>query len=303
MVVETFGLTKVYPGGGGCREITLNVGEGEIFGLLGPNGAGKSTFVKMLVGLLFPASGDARLLGRPLGDLEGRAGIGFLPENFRYHPWLTAGGVLRLHGALAGLSPDGVGERLPRVLDQVGLQGVEKKKVGAFSKGMQQRLGLAAALLARPRLVFLDEPTSALDPLGRREVRRLIQELRDEGVTVFLNSHLLSEVERVCNRVAIIKDGELVAAGELSALLNRELEVEIEVDEVDEGLLAALRPLVRHLWREGARLVVRVAGRGDVPLLARAVLERGRALYALEPRQTSLEDLFLELTAGGGEDA
>ncbi|MEW6459141.1 MAG: ABC transporter ATP-binding protein [Bacillota bacterium] len=301
MVVETFDLTKVYPGGG-CRDVTLAVGEGEIFGLLGPNGAGKSTFVKMLVGLLTPSRGGARLLGRPLGDINARTEIGFLPENFRYHQWLTAAGVLKLHGALAGLSAGEAGERVPRVLDLVGLPGTDNKKVGAFSKGMQQRLGLAAVLLAKPRLVFLDEPTSALDPVGRRDVRQLIRELREQGVTVFLNSHLLSEVEQVCSRVAVIKDGRVVAEGELPALLHKGLEVRIEVDEVNEALLEGLRPFVRHLRREGAALVVRVRDREDIPRLARVVLDSGRALYALEPGHESLESLFLELI-GGGEDA
>lgn len=301
VVLETFELTKVYPGGGGCRDISMRVGAGEVFGLLGPNGAGKSTFVKMLVGLLSPSAGQARLLGRPLGDLEARKGIGFLPENFRYHQWLTAGGVLQFHGALAGLSPGEIRERVPKVLKLVRLSGAEKKKVGTFSKGMQQRLGLAAALLPRPRLVFLDEPTSALDPMGRREVRQIIQDLQQEGVAVFLNSHLLSEVERVCERVAVIKEGQLVADGELRVLLDKGLEVMIEVDEVDEELLAALRPLAQDLRREGTRLMVRVAGPDTVPLLARKVVESGRALYALEPRQTSLEDLFLEMMSGGEE--
>lgn len=303
MIVETVGLTKEYPDGGGCRDIDLTVGPGEIFGLLGPNGAGKSTFVKLLVGLLFPSAGHARILGRPLGDLEVRRSIGFLPENFRYQSWLTAAGVLRVHAALAGLAPREAAARIPEVLDRVRLVGVEKKKVGGFSKGMQQRLGLAVALLSRPRLVFLDEPTSALDPLGRREVRQIIQDLREEEVTVFLNSHLLSEVERVCDRVAIIKDGRLAAAGKLDTLLNRGLEVEIEVDEVNETLLSALRPVVCELRRDGTRLVVRVDGRERLPVLARTVCAAGCALYALEPRHCTLEELFLELTSGGEADA
>jgi len=299
MVVETYGLTKVYPGGGGCRDITLSVGEGEVFGLLGPNGAGKSTFVKVLVGLLSPTSGQARLFGRPPSDPAARRQIGFLPENFRYPDWLTVKELLAFHGGLAGLAPAEIKEAIPRVLELVRLSGVERKKVGTFSKGMQQRLGLAVALLARPRLLFLDEPTSALDPVGRQEVRRLIQDLKEAGVTVFLNSHLLGEVERVCSRVGILKDGRLVAAGELPSLLNAWLEVEIEVDRVDEGLLAALRPLVQDLRWEGSRITARVGERADIPRLARAVVERGLALYALRPRSNSLEDVFLELVAGG----
>ncbi|MBC7104837.1 MAG: ABC transporter ATP-binding protein [Firmicutes bacterium] len=298
MVVETVGLTKVYPGGGGCRDITLSVGEGEIFGLLGPNGAGKSTLVKILVGLIFPTGGHARVLGRPLGDLRAREKVGFLPENFRYHQWLTAGELLRFHGALGGMAPADLKRRIPQVLDLARLTGVERRKVGTFSKGMQQRLGLAVALLAGPQLLFLDEPTSALDPVGRREVRRLLLDLKGEGVTVFLNSHLLSEVERVCDRVAVIKEGRLVAQGGLAELLDAGPEVEIEVDEIDEDLLEVLRPLVRDLRREGTALLARVARRQEVPLLARRIVESGRSLYALRPRRTSLEDLFVELMEG-----
>ncbi|MBC7344214.1 MAG: ABC transporter ATP-binding protein [Clostridia bacterium] len=299
MVVETYGLTKVYPGGGGCRDITLSVGAGEIFGLLGPNGAGKSTLVKMLVGLLFPTSGQARVLGCPLGDVRARQKIGFLPENFRYPAWLTAKELLEFHGALAGLTARETRKQIPELLDLVRLNGVERKRVAAFSKGMQQRLGLAVALLAKPKLVFLDEPTSALDPVGRREVRDIIQGLREEGITVFLNSHLLSEVERVCTRVGIIRGGELVAVGGLNELLSTGTEVEMELDEIDENLIHALRPLIKNLRREGAKLIAQVEGRECIPALVEKILEAGCRLYAVEPRRTSLEDLFLEMMAGG----
>lgn len=303
MVIETFGLTKVYPGGGGCRDISLVVGDSEVFGFLGPNGAGKSTFVKTLVGLIAPTSGSANILGRPLGDVRSREKIGFLPENFRYHSWLTAKELLVLHGKLAGMDQSAIKARIPEVLELVHLSGSERKTVGNFSKGMQQRLGLAVALLPRPRLLFLDEPTSALDPVGRMEVRELIRFLRSEGTTVFLNSHLLGEVERVCNRVGIIKDGAILAVGALQELLQNAREVEMEVEPVSTGLLEAIRPLVRSMRCDGNRITARVETRETIPLLAQKVLEAGSSLYSLEPRGSTLEDVFLQMMEGEGDGA
>lgn len=303
MVIETFGLTKVYPGGGGCRDISLIVGDSEVFGFLGPNGAGKSTFVKTLVGLIAPTSGSANILGRPLGDVRSREKIGFLPENFRYHSWLTAKELLVLHGKLAGMDQSAIKARIPEVLELVHLSGSERKTVGNFSKGMQQRLGLAVALLPRPRLLFLDEPTSALDPVGRMEVRELIRFLRSEGTTVFLNSHLLGEVERVCNRVGIIKDGAILAVGALQELLQNAREVEMEVEPVSTGLLEAIRPLVRSMRCDGNRITARVETRETIPLLAQKVLEAGSSLYSLEPRGSNLEDVFLQMMEGDGDGA
>lgn len=171
-ILETKNLTKVYPAGGGCFDITLAVEQGEVFGLLGPNGAGKSTFVKMLVGLLRPTGGEGRLLGLPLRLPAARRQVGYLPENFRYHDWMSTRELLEFHGALHGLDHREICTRIPEVLSMVNLRGVEGQLVRTFSKGMQQRLGLAVALLPGPRLLFLDEPTSALDPIGRKEIQR-----------------------------------------------------------------------------------------------------------------------------------
>lgn len=327
MVLETRNLTKVYPSGGGCFGITLAVEAGETFGLLGPNGAGKSTFVKMLVGLLAPTAGEARILGHPLGSLEARREIGFLPENFRYHDWLTARELLEFHGALRGLGVREVRRRIPEVLLLVGLSGVENRLVRTFSKGMQQRLGLAVALLPRPRLLFLDEPTSALDPLGRREIREIIQHLEGEGCTVFLNSHLLTEVERVCRRVAVIKNGRIVALGGLDELLANRLEVELHVGGLTPEILARLAQIgevLRRLPAESGRGIpvpgrfpgpgggpdgiqekiwIRVDAREKLPQLAEAVVAGRGRLYSLSLVRNSLEELFVELMAGEGEDA
>ncbi|MDH7578678.1 MAG: ABC transporter ATP-binding protein [Bacillota bacterium] len=319
MVLETRNLTKVYPGGGGCRDITLTVEPGEAFGLLGPNGAGKSTFIKMLVGLLTPTAGEARILGFPLGNLEARRQTGFLPENFRYHDWLTALELLEFHGTLHGLDVRQVRKRIPEVLALVGLSSVENRLVRTFSKGMQQRLGLAVALLSRPRLLFLDEPTSALDPLGRREIREIIQQLEAEGCTVFLNSHLLTEVERVCRRVAVIRNGRIVAQGRLDELLGNRLEVELHLGGLTPEIFTRLEQIGEVHRRaqaeqpgkdrtvqpggETEKIWLRVDTREKLPLLAAAVVSGGGRLYNLSLVRNSLEELFVELMAGEQEDA
>ncbi|KKM12223.1 multidrug ABC transporter ATPase [Clostridiales bacterium PH28_bin88] len=299
MIIETHDLTKMYGQQVGCQEICLSVAEGQIFGFLGPNGAGKSTLVKMLVGLLRPTSGQAWLVGKPLGNLEARRNIGFLPENFRYHDWLTGNELLSFHASLYGMGPDETRRRIPEVLEMVNLRGVEKKRVGAFSKGMQQRIGIACALLPDPRLLFLDEPTSALDPLGRREVREILLRLRDAGKTVFLNSHLLGEVEAVCQDVAFIKQGRVVISGRMGDLLGGSIEVEMRVGGLTPAMEEELRRCCRALSVEGAKLVAVVGEQEDVPKLARVITYYGGLLYELTPRRTSLEELFVNLIGEG----
>ncbi|MEW5761961.1 MAG: ABC transporter ATP-binding protein [Bacillota bacterium] len=297
IVVEN--LTKLYGGRLGCRNINMTVPRGHIFGFLGPNGAGKTTLVKTLVGLLHPTSGRAWLLGRPLGDVAIRRRIGYLPENFRYHDWLTGAELLAVHGALCGLPARETRRRIPEVLDLVGLTGRERQKIRNYSKGMQQRLGVACALIGDPDLVFLDEPTSALDPLGRREMRELMLALRARGKTVFLNSHLLSEVEMVCDTVAIINRGEIVTQGALRDLLAPALEVEMEIEGSTPALEAALAAAGREVKRNGGVLRLTVGDRAEIPGLARLVVEHGAALYRLVSVQRSLEDLFVDVVQGG----
>ena len=200
------------------RNLSLTVPRGQIFGFLGPNGAGKSTSIKMLLGLVGPTGEHLALLGAPSGDIETRRKIGFLPEDFRFYTWLTATELLRLHGRLAGLSAGRLRERVPALLDLVGLTPHREKRLRDFSKGMLQRIGLAQALIHEPELIFLDEPTSGLDPMGRRLVRDIIRAQRDRGATVFLNSHLLSEVEVTCDRVAFIRNGRVLESRRLDAL-------------------------------------------------------------------------------------
>src|SRR5215469_13237252 len=210
---KSFGRTVALAG------LTMTVPRGEIFGFLGPNGAGKTTAVKLLLGLLSPTSGEAWVLGQSAGNLGTRRRIGYLPELFRYQSWLSAREVLALHCELAPLPRSAWKEEIDNTLTTVGLAGRDRDRVGTFSKGMQQRLGLGVALLGRPELVFLDEPTSALDPVGRHDVRGIIRDLAARGTAVFLNSHLLSEVEQVCDRVAVVDHGRVIAAGTMEELL------------------------------------------------------------------------------------
>lgn len=299
--VEALGLRKQYGTKVAVESLSLTVARGEVFGFLGPNGAGKTTAMKMLLGLVQPTAGEARLLGRPLTDLEARARIGFLPEQFRFHEWMRADELLDFHGKLAGMSKAARRARIPEVLALVGLSTRGRDRLRSFSKGMSQRVGLAQAIIHAPALVFLDEPTSALDPIGRREVRDILHHLRERGTTVFLNSHLLSEVEQVCDRLVILDHGRVVRAGPLHELLQQELEIDIEVDAVTPVLLAALTPLCDTLRHEGRRLTATVADRERIPQIAAAVTAAGAGLYRLAAKTLSLEELFVETVEEGGD--
>ena len=223
--IQTHSLRKVFKNKVAVGNLSLSVRKGEIFGFLGPNGAGKSTSIKMLLGLVKPSSGEAFVLGVPAGDVAIRRRIGFLPEDFRFYQWLTAEELLALHGRLSGLPPDTVRRRVPSYLDLVGLTPHRDKRLQEFSKGMLQRIGLAQALIHDPELIFLDEPTSGLDPMGRRMVRDIVRAQRDRGATVFLNSHLLSEIEITCDEVVFIRDGEVVTTRDLRTQPRQELRV------------------------------------------------------------------------------
>ncbi|MFZ5643480.1 MAG: ATP-binding cassette domain-containing protein [Bacillota bacterium] len=297
--IETQNLTKIYNGNVGCQEICLSVSEGQIFGLLGPNGAGKSTLVKTLVGLVSPTSGDARILGSPLGNVEVRKRIGFLPENFSYHDWLTGKQLLEFHASLYKMDRWSKKRRIPLVLDIVGLTGKESKKVKTYSKGMRQRIGIACALLPDPDLLFLDEPTSALDPLGRREVRQIMLGLKERGKTVFLNSHLLSEVEMICDRVAFIKAGRVVAQGSPDDMGAESAVVELQLESVTDQILELIRPVARIVSTSGNSVRAAVKTREDIPDLARAVVNGGGRLYRLAHEKVSLEEIFINLVKEG----
>jgi ABC-2 type transport system ATP-binding protein len=272
----------------------MTVRRGEVFGFLGPNGAGKTTAVKLLLGLARPTGGEALVLGAPAGDRETRRRIGYLPELFRYQSWLTAREVLELHGRLLGLPRARRRATADDALATVGLAGRGDDKVGTFSKGMQQRLGLGAALLGEPALVILDEPTSALDPVGRHHVRAIIRELRGRGTTVFLNTHLLQEAEQVCDRVSVISQGRSLATGTLAELRGQASSVRLRVTGLPDGWWRA--PQAPGRWTaEGEWLLVRDLAAGQVPDVVAALVARGGRVEAVVPQQQSLEARFLEL--------
>jgi len=282
------------------HDVSLQVGRGEVVGLLGPNGAGKTTVIKMLLGLVRPDEGEVLLLGRPVDDPAARAGVGYLPELFRYQPWLTAAEVVALHARLSGASVPAAEQRERLALVGLGQRGDDR--VGGFSKGMQQRLGLAVALVARPAFVVLDEPTSALDPVGRADVRDVVLGLREQGTAVLLNSHLIGEVERVCDRVVILDGGRVAAAGTLAELLGqRRLRLELTgVTAAAEQRLAATGPVER----EGATWTVVLPVDDDgalVPALVRDLAALGVAVHAVEPVRVSLEERLLGILRHDGQ--
>jgi ABC-2 type transport system ATP-binding protein len=265
------GLVKRYGATEALAGVDLEVGEGELVGLLGPNGAGKSTLVKIACGLVRATSGTAAVGGAPAGSRAALAQMGYLAELFRFPGWYTADEVLALHQRLAG-SGGGAAERT-ELLRLVGLEEARGRRVEAMSKGMQQRLGIAQALVGDPRVLLLDEPTSALDPAGRRTVRRLLEELQARGVAVLLNSHLLSEIELVCDRVAILLAGRVVAAGS-PAELARPRGVEVDVD----GAVRRYEGLARE----------------DVPELVARLVGAGEQVYGVRVLTSTLEDVYLE---------
>jgi ABC-2 type transport system ATP-binding protein len=275
LALQAADLRKSYGSIQALKGVSLDVAEGELFGLLGPNGAGKSTLVKIACGLVRPTAGAATIAGAPAGSPEAHRALGYLAELFRFPDWLTADELLGMHQRLAA-SDGGAAER-KRLLDAVGLREATTRRVGAMSKGMQQRLGIAQAMVGSPRVLLLDEPTSALDPAGRRTVRRLLEDLRARGVAVLLNSHLLSEVELVCDRVAIIARGEVVSAGTPDEL-SRPRGIEVET-------------------ADGAR-VFEPADRADAPRIVRELVEAGEEIYGVRVLRSSLEDAYLEAVGG-----
>jgi ABC-2 type transport system ATP-binding protein len=293
--IEVTDLKKRYGQVDALAGLTMTVGRGEVFGFLGPNGAGKTTTVKLLLGLARPTGGTGKVLGAPMGDLATRRKIGYLPELFRYQPWLKAREVLTLHGELIGLPS---ARRKPAADEALGIVGLADKAgetVGRFSKGMLQRLGLGTALLGEPALIVLDEPTSALDPVGRVDVRGIVRAAADRGAAVFLNSHLLSEVEQVCDRVAIIDHGRVVASGELDAVLGQ-AETQVRVSGLSGGDLPAIERFGPPTL-EGDLLTVRPMDEAGVPDLVAQLVSMGARVHEVRSGRSSLEQRFLELVA------
>jgi ABC-2 type transport system ATP-binding protein len=300
--IETHGLRKRYGSKLAVADLSLTVRRGEVFGFLGPNGAGKTTSLKMLLGLVAPTAGTGRVLGARLGDRAIRARVGFLPEHFRFQDWLTGRELLRFHGRLHGLHGSDLERRADRLLARVDLVDAAHRAIRGYSKGMLQRIGLAQALINDPDLVFLDEPTSGLDPIGRLLVRDIIGELRDQGTAVFLNSHLLGEVEATCDRVVFIKNGRTIrelALGETSDTIQVDLKLGPCNGAVLSGLAGFAASGAPEVEPGAQRVRMRVASEERLPEIARWLVGQNVALYEMRMEKKSLEALFLEVM---GED-
>jgi len=306
--ISTFGLTKHYNVGFwrprpyvALDDLTLEVGQGEVFGFLGPNGAGKTTTLKLLLQLTFPTRGSAEILGRPVGDLGVRRRIGYLPEQPYFYDYLTAEELLDYFGGLFGYDAADRRRRTATLLDEVGIGGERRLQLRKFSKGMLQRVGVAQALINEPEVLFFDEPMSGLDPLGRREIRELILRLRDRGRTVFFSSHVLSDAEALCSRVAILSGGRLVTSGALSELQHFQARGwELIMSGITEGVLERARAAgdVVKVTRLGAdRVSLELALSTPPERVLSELAAQGGQLVSLTPLRESLEEFFLRKVA------
>jgi ABC-2 type transport system ATP-binding protein len=281
--------------------LSLEVESGEIFGLLGPNGAGKTTAVKILLGLTHATSGEASILGIPVGRPESRRRVGYLPEGHRFPGYLTARATLSVFGRMSGMSSAAIQARSKELLERVRLSDWADVRVKKFSKGMVQRLGLASALVADPEILLLDEPTDGVDPVGRREIRDLLREEAAGGRAILLNSHLLSEIEQTCNRVAILRKGRVVREGKIEELTRRDARYRMVADPVDERLLEAFRATGAGVERVNGHLLLSVRDLAHVNALVDRLRAEGGALQELAPDRSTLEDVFVDLVKPGSE--
>jgi ABC-2 type transport system ATP-binding protein len=302
--IEFHGVTKVYKRIfseeriTALSDISFEAAPGEVCAFLGPNGAGKTTSISLLMGFFFANSGEIRVLGYPPGDVHAKQQIGFLPENFAFYKYLTGPKLLRLHMRLAGQSPAGAEQRIHDLLAKVKLAAYENLKIGKYSRGMVQRIGIAQALLCDPQLVVLDEPTSGLDPAGRREVLQILATLKSEGKTVFLSSHILPEVEQIADRAIIIDHGKLVRAGRLDEMLAAGNRVEIAIDRLPAEDIPCLSGAAVESGPHGVRILVDAARKRET---VEALWQAGCDVVAMNPLRSTLEELFLkEVDSGGG---
>jgi ABC-2 type transport system ATP-binding protein len=285
--------------------LSVEIESGEVFGFLGPNGAGKTTTLKLLMQLIFPTSGRAEILGRPVGDLDVRRRIGYLPENPSFYDYLTAEELLNYFGQLFGYPAADRRKRVSTLLDRVGIGAERRLQLRKYSKGMIQRVGIAQALLNDPEVVFLDEPMSGLDPLGRRDVRALILDLRDQGRTVFFSSHILSDAETLCRRVAVVAGGRLVASGRLSDILAFEVRGwELVVSDLTPEVLARLGSVVRRATEiSPGRYALELSVEQSPERILTDLTAAGAKLVSLNPLRSTLEDFFVKQVAEAGAGA
>jgi ABC-2 type transport system ATP-binding protein len=304
--LQTVDLTKHYRSGLFKRKniialekVSLSIEQGEIFGLLGPNGAGKTTFVKLLLSIIHPTSGTATVLGHPLGQRALKEQCGYLPESHRYPGFLTALDTLIFFGRLNGLQENILKDKSHFLLEMVGLKDWAKVKTKKFSKGMLQRLGLAQALVNDPKLLFLDEPTDGVDPIGRKEIRDLLLRLKGEGTTIFLNSHLLSEIEMMCDRVAILNKGKVVRTGTISELTTLKLAYIIQLSApISEDLRVRLNQSHFSLEFKDTSLTVTLKDKSELNSIIDTLRAGGIGIEGMTQQKTSLEDYFIQLVKG-----
>jgi ABC-2 type transport system ATP-binding protein len=304
--LQTVDLTKYFQLGlfkrkniPALEKVSLSVGQGEIFGLLGPNGAGKTTFVKLLLSIVLPTSGSATVLGYPLGQRVLKEQCGYLPESHRYPAFLTALDTLIFFGRLNGLPESVLKEKATTLLEMVGLKDWAKVKIKKFSKGMLQRLGLAQALVNDPKLLFLDEPTDGVDPVGRKEIRDLLLRLKAQGTTIFLNSHLLSEIEMMCDRVAILNKGRVVRTGTVAELTTQKLVYNIQLSSaIPADLRAQLIQTHSSFEFKDTILTVSLQEKSELNSIIDALRTKGIGIESMTQQKASLEDYFIQLVKG-----
>ena len=307
LAIETTHLHKAYGTNVAVQDLTLQVKRGEVFGFLGPNGAGKTTSIKMLLNLVTPTSGSGQILGAPLGNAAARAKIGYLPEHFRFHTWLKAWEFLDFHGRMFRIEPSRRKAIIPDLLELVGLGDRAETKLSAFSKGMTQRIGLAQALMNDPDLVLLDEPTSGLDPIGRKLMRDIIEGLRNEGTAVFINSHLLSEIEQTCDRVAFIRNGEVLEVNEMATLNQTALRVALRLRQPTPELVQQIDSFsdriridfqATNVNNSADVIYLEAECEEELPNLVTWLVDNGHAIYELSPKRITLEERFLQVIKG-----
>lgn len=306
-IIDISGLHKTYVSGvrrrrvNALRGVDLTVPSGEVLGILGPNGAGKTTLLKILLGIVHPSAGEARLFGQPAGDPTARQRLGYLPENHRFPTYLTARQTLDIYGRLADLPQKDRNERIPRLLEEVGLASWEDTRVGKFSKGMMQRLGLAQALLNQPEIVVLDEPTDGVDPVGRRDIRDRLRALKRAGTTVVINSHLLSEIELVCDRVLIMNKGSIIRSGTVDEVARQGTGWRVEVDRLPENFDATMAKA--RLEESGRILIVEDGLPTTLNSLIDDLRQSGSQILGIERHRASLEAGFIDLITSEDEAA
>ena len=305
-MIRTQSLTKVFKVGFRGRRVTalkdldLEVKKGEIFGFLGPNGAGKTTTIKLLMGLIYPTSGWGQIMGRDLNDVEAKDRIGFLPENPYFYDYLTGREFLRFYAQLLKIPKGERDDRIRETFSLVGLEGAEDLQLRRYSKGMIQRIGIAQALLNDPDLVVLDEPMSGLDPIGRKEVRDIILRLKSEGKTIFFSTHILPDVEMICDRVGILIGGSLRAVGNIDELIGHNIDaIEVTARGLSEASLSEISPLVDRVFKKDESHLLTLKDEENLESVITLIYKNGGRVYSVIPQRPSLEDFFMK-EAGGG---